>query len=170
MANTLTGTIQLKPDFSFLNSLDLTTVTDRLQPIITETYADGTGANKAQVTFHDRRTLATTTAEELDLAGSLKCAFGTVTFTKIKAMIIRVVTTTAGYRLEVGGAAANAFETFLVAAGDAIKIGAGGTLMLTSPVDGFAVTADTADLLKIYNPSGGEIIYDIILIGEGSVA
>jgi len=155
---------------TYKNALDLNDVTDDLTKSYVDTLSNGTGANKAQVVFHDRRSLLTTATEELDLAGTLVNAFGVVTFTKIKEIVIKVNTVTAGYRLLVGGAASNAFETFVGAAGDIIKIGAGGILALSSPVDGYVVTANTADLLKIDNPSGGTVEYEIWIVGEGSIA
>jgi len=36
-------------------------------------------------------------------------------------------------------------------------------------VDGWAVTANTNDLLKVANTGTGSVTYDIVLIGEGSV-
>jgi hypothetical protein len=170
MSNALAGTIRAIMSVNFDNALDLTTVRDALSQTFSNTFTDGTGANKAQVMWHDQRTLATTTGEDLDLAGSLSCAFGTVTFTKVKVLLVYVTTTTAGYTLQVGGAAANQMINWVVDATDKIVVGAGGMLLLTSPVDGYAVTAATGDLLKVYNPSGGSVVYDIVVIGEGSVA
>jgi hypothetical protein len=173
----MTQTIDVKTTLSiaatFKNILgDGTEVIDALstKPLSSAALANGTGANKAQVSWHDRRTLATTTSENIDLSGALSGAFGVTTFTKIKALCIKVNTTTAGYRLEVGKAVANAFDALFCDPTDAIKVQAGGVLLLWAPVDGYTVTGDTADILKINNPSGGTISYDIIVIGEGTVA
>lgn len=170
MSQNIAGSIKCQVNHTYNNVLDLSTVADTLAKVYTDAFTDGTGANKAQIVFHDKRSLLTTTTEEIDLAGVLVNAFGVATFTKVKAILINVNTVTAGYRLMIGGAAANAFETWVGAAGDIIKIGAGGFLALSSPVDGYVVTGGTADLLKIDNPSGGTVEYDIWIIGEGSIA
>ncbi|MCL5105670.1 MAG: hypothetical protein M1133_16380 [Armatimonadetes bacterium] len=170
MGQTLAATLTVRARNTYTNALDLANVVDSFDMSFSDTLANGAGANQAQVVWHDRRSLLTTATEELDLAGALVNAFGTVTFTKIKGIIIDVRTVTTGYRLLIGGAAANAFETWLGAAGDKIRIDAGGMFCLTSPVDGYTVTAGTGDILKIDNPSGGTVEFDIYIIGTGSVA
>jgi hypothetical protein len=163
--------IKVRPTFK--NTLsDGTEVSDALigDFLVNSTLSNGTGASKAQVVYHARRSLFTTTSETLDLAGSLVSAFGVVTFTKIKGLFIKVNTATTGYRLEIGGAAANGFITAFGASTDTIIAQASGVLVLWAPIDGYNVTAATGDLLKINNPSGGTVSYDIALIGEGSVA
>ncbi|MCE5200843.1 MAG: hypothetical protein ABFD54_05705 [Armatimonadota bacterium] len=173
MSTSINVKTTLKVESNFVNVLnDGTNVTDALSASILSAAAlsNGAGSGKVQVQWHDRRTLATTTSEDIDLAGVLSSAFGVVTFTKIKALIIKVNTVTTGYRLEVGGAAANAFASMFGDVSDTVKVQADGVLLLYAPVDGYTVTAGTADILKISNPSGGSVSYDIIVIGEGSVA
>ena len=173
MSTSLTGSIKVVLDMAFKNTLDLSTITDPLKKTINIALADGTGADKAQVVWHDERTLATTTGEDIDLAGALACAYGVVTFTKIKAILIYVTTTTAGYRLEIGGSPNGGPLANWVgdAASDKIKITAGGLNLLVCPdAAGIGVTAGSADDLYVYNPSGGSVVYDIVVVGEGSVA
>lgn len=171
MSTSISGSVRTIINSSFVNALDLASATDALQQTFNDAFTNGTGADKAQVQWHDQRSLASGATESLDLAGSLTSAFGVVTFTKVKWLIIRVVTETTGYKLGVGGAAANQFINWVADSSDIVYIGAGGMLVLSSPVDGFAVTAGTGDILKIANAAGGDTItYDIIVIGEGSVA
>src|SRR4051812_29045516 len=81
------------------------------QPInFSDDLATGTAVDCADVVWSDQRTLALSTAESLDLAGSLTNAFGTtLTFVKVKAIYIQNTETRAGAILAVGGAASNAF-------------------------------------------------------------
>jgi len=170
MNNSLAASVKLVLKSNFDNALDLTTVRDSLSRSWTNTFTDGTGANKAQVAWHDERTLTSGNADTLDLAGALSCAFGIVTFTKVKLIAIQLITATAGYTIEVGGASENQFINWVTAANDEIIIGAGGMFLITAPgAAGFAVTADTGDDLYIDNQNAGSIIYDIVVIGEGSV-
>lgn len=154
--------------FSFRNSLDGRNVEDKLDKSYASALTDGTGANQGQIAYYDERSLPTTNSEELDLT-ALESAFGVASFTKVKHIIIEVTTLTAGYRLLIGGAASDAWETALGGAGDIDRVDAGGILVKTSPVDGFAVNS-TNKILKIANPSGGGINYSIEIVGTGSVA
>jgi len=128
---------------------------------------NGTGADQANQAFSDERTLAASTSESLDLAGSLTDAFGaSITFTKIKAMLV-IADEGNGDNIEVGGAASNGFASFLGDASDVVLVPPGGMFLLTAPdANGFAVTASTGDLLKINNAdSGAAGSYTIVLIG-----
>lgn len=128
---------------------------------------NGTGADQANQAFSDERTLAASTSESLDLAGSLTDAFGaSITFTKIKGMLV-MADEGNGDNIEVGGAASNGFASFLGDASDVVLVPPGGLCLLTAPgADGFSVTASTGDLLKINNAdSGAAGSYTIVLIG-----
>lgn len=137
-----------------------------------QAYTDGAGADKAEQMYHDQRTLADGANEELDLAGVLEDAFGDViTFTKIKALFIYNSSEDAS--LIIGGAAATAWEAFVETAGDSIKLPPGGRLLIEVPTAaGMAVGAGTADLLKLTHDGTGTstLVYDIMILGEGTVA
>lgn len=170
MASTLAAKFTSKVDTTYSKPVETWAIpTESLSVQHQDSYSNGTGANQCDKEFHDERTLAAGTPEELDLAGALTNGFGeTVTFAKIKSIWIEFLTETAGYTLEVGGAALNAFATMFGDATDKLVIGAGGHFYNSSPIDGFAVTAATADLLKINNPNAGEITYKIILTGTSA--
>jgi hypothetical protein len=148
-------------------SLDLAAGTVPLTYTQQKAFTDGAGADKIEAIFHDQRTLAASTSEELDLAGGLTDGFGdTLTFTKIKAILVRAAAGNTN-DVVVGGAASNAWETWC-GAGDTVKVKPGGILLMTAPdATGLAVTAGTGDLLKIANGSSGtSVTYDIIVLGE----
>lgn len=169
MATSLTSAIlTARLRHTYLNGLDERNVTDALDETFTTTLTDGTGANKGQEAVFIQSTLATATPETWDLQ-AIAGAFGNVNFTKIKLLAIAVTTTTPGYRLEIGGAASNAWEVPVAAAGDIIKAYAGGLFIWTSPVDGGTVDGTHSDL-KINNPSGGSVTYQMWIVGEGALA
>jgi len=136
----------------------------------------GTGVSKANQVWWDRRTLAKTASEELDLAGGQTNAFGgTVTFANVKAILVfnrsdkaLGAHTATDAVISVGGAAANEFQGPFEAATDAIRVPAGGMMLITNPsAAGWTVTATDADLLKILNKDADdEALYDIVLVGE----
>jgi len=174
MSNAFNSTVRAVVSNNFDNILDLATVRDTLAISWEQTLTNGDAANKAQVQWHDERTLNAGASESLDLAGALSCAFGVVTFTKIKGIAIRVTTATANYSIQVGGGSdgkgTNAVATLFGAADDVLKIQASGMLLLTAPVDGYAVTAGSGDILRVHNPSAGAVTYQIAIWGTGSVA
>ncbi|MEO1223799.1 MAG: hypothetical protein AAFX92_06200 [Pseudomonadota bacterium] len=129
-------------------------------------FTEGNGANQAGNVFSDQRT-TDDTGENLDLAGGLNNAFGeAITFTAIKALIVRAAAANT-LDVVVGGAATNQFVNWVGAGAHAVHVRPGGVLVLVAPdADGYAVTASTGDLLKIAAAVAGNVTYDIILIGE----
>lgn len=127
----------------------------------------GTGNSQADKVWSDSRSLAAT-SENLDLAGSLTDAFGsTVTFAEVAGLWIHNTSNTSTEILSVGGAASNAFVNWVGNSSDIIKIGAGGVMLLTAPVDGYAVTAGTGDILKI-DAGSDTITYEIVIWGRSA--
>lgn len=149
------------------SALDLVTSSAPLSYSKTHDLANGTGANQADKIFSDTRQLAASGTENLDLAGVLTDAFGaTLTFTKVKALLVAAKSTNTNDVL-VGGHASAAFVTPFADATDKIRVKPGGLFLLTAPdANGLAVTATTGDLLTIANSAGGTVVdYDIIIIG-----
>lgn len=128
--------------------------------------ANGITDGKADLAFLDARTLASNTPESIDLSGSLTGADGLpVVFAEVCAILIEnpATNTTAltignvtnGAQLFFGGAA----HTVVLAPGDFILVYAKA---------GWAITATTADLLKIANASGASNTYNLALIGRSA--
>lgn len=146
------------------DSLDLTSVRDDLDKQYTIELPTGTSSGQANQIFHDQRTVASGATDSLDLAGVLQNAIRqTVTFSAIKAVIVRAATGNST-TLSVTRPASNGVPLF-AAAGDAIPIGPGGIFVWAAPAAGIAVTGGTGDLLDIVNGSGASASYDVIVIG-----
>jgi hypothetical protein len=163
----LTAAFLLKVSSVLTSPLDLSTPDDPLSKDYSQNLSDGNGANQAQQQWHDQRTIAPSGNDDLDLAGVLTNAFGAlVTFTKIKALIIRGAAANAN-DVVVGGAAANQLLTLFGSATDKVKVKPGGILILLAPdANGYGVTAGTGDILRIANGGAGtSVTYDIIVIG-----
>lgn len=132
---------------------------------ISDSLANGTGLDQADQMYMTSGTVAAGTPVDLDLSGSVTNAFGTtVAFARLKGIIIHNKTTTAGAILEVG-AGSNPITSLWLASGDGVKVGPDGMLALWNPsAAGYAVTATTADILRLVSASG-TISYEIYLIG-----
>lgn len=164
MATSLSATLSFILNWTFTNALDLSTTSDSARLNKGDTLANGTGLDQADQLWHDTRSLAATT-ENLDLAGGITNAFGTtVTFARVKGILIHNKNTTAGHTLTIGGASSAAFVLF-VDTSDKYAIGPNGVFFAWEPsAAGKVVTATTADILKM-DAGANTIAYDIWIIG-----
>ncbi|NML61834.1 hypothetical protein HHL21_12260 [Massilia sp. RP-1-19] len=164
---TLNASITLSLGATLVNALDLGDVTQNVNNASNFALTDGTGANQAKSLFSDTRTLAASGTENLDLAATLIDAFGAaITFTKIKALIIKASAANTN-DVVVGGHATAACFSFFGAATHTLKVKPGGMIALVAPdANGYPVTATTADMLTVTNSAGGTgVTYDVIIIG-----
>ncbi len=165
----LTTTFQASLLAILTNPLDLNTAESKLNFRETIELANGTGANQSDRIFHDQRTLAASSAEDLDLAGALVDAFGnTLTFSAIKGMIFRADPANTN-NVQVGNSGVNGFVNWVGDASDLINIKPGGIFCLLDPTaGGYPVTPGTGDLLHVANGgAGSSVTYDVILLGIG---
>ena len=125
-------------------------------------YSFGTGNNQINKIWQQERTV-TAAAENLDLAGVLVDDFGnTLTFTLINFLIIENRSTTATEVLTITGSFCDA----IFAAGGTYvdKIGPSGHWMKDNPIDGYVVTAGSADIITV-DPGADTIIYRVAIGG-----
>lgn len=131
----------------------------------------GTAAGQADKVYQGRRTLAASTAEDLDLAGVLTDAFGaTITFARIKGLYI-VAAAANTNNVVVGAAGTNAWATLLNATGTLTLRPGAFVGVGTGAADAvcYAVTTATADLLHVSNGGAGtSVTYDVVIIGSSA--
>lgn len=166
MATSITAKVNLSVVAELANSLDVGSVTYPVSYGANYLFTDGTGADNAKEMWTDTRTLTASATENLDLVGVLTDVFGnTLTFTKIKALIVKADAANTN-DVMVGGHATAAASTFFGDATDKARVRPGGMVAFVSPdATGYAITA-TTDLLTITNSAGStSVIYTIIVIG-----
>jgi len=133
--------------------------------------ADGTGAGQADRMFSDRRTIAASGTDDLDLAGALIDAFGAViTLARVKALMVKAAAANTN-NLVLGGAAnGTQFATWLGSATDRIVVRPGGFAFLAAgDAVGYAVTPATGDMLRVANSGAGTpVTYDVVIIGASA--
>ena len=171
MAKTLTANVALDVLANYVDSADLNTMRGVLSLKVTDSLANGTAANQANLVWYDTRTLAAT-SEQIDLAGGEREAFADVaTFTNIRTLLIRNKQTTTGLTLTIGGGTTNPISTIFgsTATNCTETIGPDGWTHKHNPVDGFAVTGGSADTLKL-DAGTNTVVFDIIVIGIGTTA
>lgn len=167
MAEAVSLQVVLKLIGSMTNALDLSTPTDAISKDYTKIFADGTGANQANMWWHDQRTLAASATENLDLAGSLTSVFGTtITMTSLKGLFVYAAAGNTN-DVQVTRPAVNGVP-WLLAAGDGIALKPGAWVAWFDPgANGPLVTAGTGDLITVTNSAAGtSVTYDVFLLGE----
>lgn len=149
---------------------NFTGVSGSVAPAITfnQTFAAGTGSGQVDKKWCDRRTIAASGADTLDLAGTLTNEFGvTQTFAKIKILMVAAATANTN-DVWMGGGATNRFNTFLKDS-SVVVIRPGYAQFLAGPGTGYVVTAATGDKLLMKNSSGTTgVTYDICVGGTSS--
>lgn len=165
----LTTRLTTALDARLTSALDLSTPVDALDLAVRLDLASGTGSGQADLMWHDRRTLAASANEDLDVAGVLASGLGaTLTFARIKLLWVRASAANTN-TVVVTRPASNGVPIF-AAASDAMAIRPGGQLLIAAPdATGIVVTASTGDLINIGNGSSGtSVTYDIVLIGASA--
>lgn len=169
MAATLTATITLNTSGEYSSAAaPYYERIANLAKTLTLALTNGTSSNQADLLYEGSGTVDST-GSALDLAGSLTDPLGsTLTFVEVVAILIVNTETATTRNLLIGGAAANAFATPFADSSDKLSLGSGGILLLTSPVDGWAVTAGTGDQLKLAAGGAYTVGYAIVLIGRSA--
>lgn len=164
------ATLLVKLSASLTSALDLQTASAPLSFSRQLRFTEGAGADQADKVWTDERTLAASANEDLDLAGSLTDPFGaTITLARVKGLLVYADADNTNNVL-VGGAATNTFINWVSDATDQVVVRPGGLLALFTPdATGYAVTADTGDLLRIANSGAGSAVtYQVAVIGAAS--
>lgn len=129
-------------------------------------FSAGTAAiSQANLLYFETRTLAASTAEDLDLAGALGDPLGaTIAAAELVAVYIGAASGNTN-DVQLTRPASNGVPLFL-AAGDGVAIGPGDFFMLTSR-KGLAVTAATGDLIHLLNGGAGSTVsYDVLALAR----
>ena len=148
---------------------DLSTTVRRTNASESLTFANGTGANQAEIVWSDSRTIAANGEDILDLT-ALADDRGSVDLTAVKAIYVRNTGTVGIYWQALappeqwGSGPLQAEEEF------GIKVPPGGVLLITNPSAlGWMVESGDEQILFDNDSSTTAATYDIILIGEGAI-
>jgi hypothetical protein len=169
-AAAVTGSAAANLNLAETFATNLTGVKAKVTPSISfsQGYGAGTGTGAIDKKWCDKRTIAASGADTLDLAGVLTNEFGaTVTFAKVKALGVKAATGNTN-DVWVGGAAANRFNTF-VKDSSVIVVKPGFMQLIAGSGTGYAVTAATGDRLLLKNSSSGtSVTLDICIAGTST--
>jgi hypothetical protein len=134
-------------------------------------FASGTAAGQADVIYSKTNTIAASGTATLDLAGVLTDLGSTLTFVKVKEIVITAADGNTN-NVVVGGAASNAFSSIFGDATDKLVVRPGGHFAIgvgAADLNAYAVTAGTGDQLLIANSGGTtSVTYTIAIVGTSA--
>jgi hypothetical protein len=151
-------------------SLDLKVREAKLNFVRSIIFENGTGAGQADKVWEDRRQIAISGTDDLDLAGTaLQDGFNVnVTFAKVKGIFVAADSLNTN-TVVIGAAASAQFVGPFGAATHTLALQPGQIFDITASGAGWVVTPTTADLLRIANGGGGTVVnYDIVIIGTSA--
>lgn len=156
-------------DSELTSPLDLSTPSSLLKMARQISFSEGAGAGAANMVWADRRTVAASATDAIDLAASLTGPFGTtLTFARIKMLMVLAAAGNTN-NVNVVMPASNGVPLFL-AAGDGVAVKPGGMFWWYDPsAAGVVVTPTSGDLLHLINSAAGTpVTYDIVIAGASS--
>ena len=116
--------------------------------------------------YSDTIALAAGTAI-LDLTAVLTDIQGTaMSFDTITAITVKNLSSASGELLKVG-AGSNPLLNWIIATGDGVQVGPLGAFHISSPLDGYAVTATTGDVLT-FDSGAATFNIDVVIHGRSS--
>jgi hypothetical protein len=127
-------------------------------------FDDGNAAGQAQAWWHDTRTVAAGVTDSIDLYGTaMQGPFGdNVQAVTVRAVIIAIQTPDGTKKLQVGPqAVANAAQLWFGGTGAQAYATLTNFLAQFESYAGWPITAGTADLLAVKNPTGVSVTYTI---------
>jgi hypothetical protein len=164
MSTTLTTkAIKVALSYDYENVLTMGNTVASNQHTYSKSMTNGTGGSgTADLVYSTSTTIAASSSSNIDLAGSLTDFFGnTLTFARIKILCVELTNDTTASSIKVGGASSNGFANWIGSAGTFatdqpyVRVRNGGILLLgCTDGTGYAVTAGTADILKLTNEDG----------------
>lgn len=127
--------------------------------------APGTGSGQADKMFVDYRTITASGSDSLDLNGTLTDPLGaTLNCLHVKALLF-IADAANTNDLVVGPGASNPFTGPFGGTTPTVSVRPGGVFLVAHPGTGWAVTAGTADTLKVANGgSGTSVGYKVAIV------
>lgn len=164
MSTALTGALQVNSNASLVTGFGT------LQPAIpvNQSYSQGTGNNQFdQVYFGDLSVVNSGTPKDLDLIGGGLTQPDGSAFAPVKIVEMIIVNKDATQTLTIGGGS-NPWVSWLGGTTPTVVIPPSGHLSISAPLGGWAVTAGSADILRISTGAGTNVPFTIALKGRSA--
>lgn len=168
----LTTSINVTVQSLHTGTSGLGAVQDNINKSVNTSLVNGTAANQADLVYSTTGSFTGATSTTINIAsGSLKDSFGAAfVFARFKALYIaNNATSETNNTLSIGDST-NPITTWVGGTNPVVKLPAGGLFLLTAPLaTAFAVTASTADELKVASGSGASgLAWDFLIVGSSA--
>lgn len=167
MAYTVAGAVEVYVTMTETSTDDIGSQDIRVSssPQISNTYTAGTGNNQINWYYQKRYTISAGGNQDIDFASGITDKDGAaIVATAIKVLLIKNRSASyAGY-LD-SSVAASITSLFEASTTDKISFKPSGCVFMESPLAGYAVTATTADVLRIHNSGAGSMDVDVFAAG-----
>jgi len=173
MATSLTSSVRINLNWTLTNTPSGGVSTDSSSGSVTfsDSLANGTGADQADIVYAATGTIAASGTLNLDLAGVLSSAFGaTLTFVKVKCFYFTLTTDTTSSAVALGGAGTNPAALWFKDSSDKEQVRNGGCTLHWAPDStAWGVTAGTGDRFLITNEDGtNTATYQLVILGTSA--
>jgi len=159
MAKTFRGTFMAGLVGYYTNSDAMAEAYQRIAEAIRKPFTSGSGDNQAELLYLDPGRSLASTSKSYELDALASDVWGdTITFSKIRFIIIQSLTLTTGKTLSIGGD----FNTLGVVPA---LVYPGSVVAIAAPVDGFPVAAGSTDTLTI-DSGGNTVVYNLLIGGN----
>lgn len=134
----------------------------------TYSWDSGTGTDQTDLVWSDRRTLASSANDVLDIRGGVTDTFGSsVSMAKVCALLMYNRDQTDGEDFRIGADATNGWAGAWLDASDRNRVPAGGLFLWVDP-NGQAAAAGSSDELYVENNGSTSNDYDIFVSGKSA--
>lgn len=169
MSTSLATEVRCRLRWLLEETAELTAATDNAELEYERATAEGTGAGQANRIWRTQATLGPAGVDEWelsDLPTALLGGSGTIAMENVKTIVLRNLSAAGGDLLRLSSGATQPWTALFGGAAGSIDVGPDGCLVVHSPVDGWDVAAGSADRLRVRNPGGGTIEYQLVVVGE----
>ncbi len=172
MATTYTPTVNLLIGLSIAevvasalesHSVTLQTGTS-LFPVLDHVLPNGTGAGKVNLVYWSQQVIASSGTVTLTLTSLTDPAGQSISFAKVKGIIVRVENAVTGNHVTLGNAGTHPIQLWFDATTDTEEIR--DLSIHLNTVDGWTVSSGTHDQLLFTNTGAASITIDIVIFGE----
>lgn len=171
MSDVLATDIRCQVAWVFQDAQPLGTISDASKLEYARTLIDGTAADQADRLWHHQETLAGGANSDWDLSALPGTLFGsaiTIEMVTVKLLFLVNLSATAGQELRLQGGGATPWAAFLGGTSPYLKVPADSSGLVVNRKDGWPVTSGTTDTLRVHNPGGSSIDYQIVVIGTSA--
>jgi hypothetical protein len=157
-----TGRLRLVPEWSHVKTDGASVITERFSEIIASDHTTGTNANQMTSFARASGTLTNSAEAAVNLLSASNSFGDTLTLTRVNFLCVTAPAANAN-AIAIGGAAAEAFETW-GSEGGLIVIRPGGTVLLHAP-DATGYQVGTNGMLRVVNQGTNSVSYSVYVGG-----